>query len=1100
MSPAYFETPNWYEALTLDERSRSANIAVATGTADRSPGTAGLPVNQELAHKRLQRWRAQTPFNNDVYFAERLRKNRLTEFDFFSLLGEPSQQLQQRFQPAPMWLSELERLYTPWAAQQSAGQEQEVGDLGFLFIAKPLILDGRERLRAGIEQLQQQYQHIPFESRTVENLFLPHLLVQLSQIMSRTMVLELNVARVEERLSGDTPEERFQDFLRQLREPAKALAILHEYPVLARQLKRSVDHWVRNSLEFLRHLCADWEELRSLLCPEQDPGVLTTLKGGAGDTHREGRSVMIAEFASGFRLVYKPHSLAVDQHFGELLEWLNQRGEHPYFRAFRVVKVLERGAYGWVEFVTAHGCETPEQVQRFYERLGAFLALLYVLDATDFHYENLLAAGENPVLVDLEALFHPRLNHLQSLPSLEFMQRAVTQSVLRIGLLPQQIWVNEEGEGLDLSGMGGADGQLTPFTVLAAEQQGTDQMRFTRKRVGFGASQNRPTLDGVSVKLEDHTDHFIKGFTEMYRLVVRHREELLAWDGPIGAFACDEVRLIARATKIYAQVLQESFHPNVLRSALDRDRLLDRLWVGIENRPEMARLIPAEQADLQKGDIPLFATWPASKHLWTSTGELIENFLARTSLEVVWNKLRSLSDDDLTRQLWFIRSSLATTSGSGGHAVVTSTIERREEPAPATTQELLAAAREIGDRLEETASRSHDLIAWTGLAMVKEKIWSITPVAGDLYSGLTGIGLFLAYLGHLTGEGPYTQTSRLAISTAIRQFKEARTMFANAPLTVGAFSGESGLIYALTLLGQIWREPGLFDQAEESIGLLQDSIAKDQTFDILSGAAGYLCVLSNFHELTGSSIARRSIVACAEHLLANAQTMSPGIAWETMPSQSHAPLTGFSHGVSGIAYALLRAGVATGDERFYDGAAKAIAYERTQFIPDQRNWRDLRKLSEQPPEGLPEGLLDERQNMTAWCHGAPGIGLNRVYALPLLGDPEIRREIDIALETTVHRGFGGAHCLCHGDVGNLELLIEASHLPGYDQWKATAMQHAGWVLNVAHHYGWLCSTPKGVETPGLMLGLAGIGYGLLRLADPGFVPSILTLQPPRRNT
>ena len=33
--------------------------------------------------------------------------------------------------------------------------------------------------------------------------------------------------------------------------------------------------------------------------------------------------------------------------------------------------------------------------------------MLYALEATDFHSENLIAAGEHPVLVDLESLFHP---------------------------------------------------------------------------------------------------------------------------------------------------------------------------------------------------------------------------------------------------------------------------------------------------------------------------------------------------------------------------------------------------------------------------------------------------------------------------------------------------------------------------------------------------------------------------------------------------------------------------------------------------------------------------------------------------------------------
>jgi len=46
--------------------------------------------------------------------------------------------------------------------------------------------------------------------------------------------------------------------------------------------------------------------------------------------------------------------------------------------------------------------------------------------------------------------------------------------------------------------------------------------------------------------------------------------------------------------------------------------------------------------------------------------------------------------------------------------------------------------------------------------------------------------------------------------------------------------------------------------------------------------------------------------------------------------------------------------------------------------------------------------------------------------------------------------------------------------------------------------GFVTGVPLGVETPGFMTGLAGIGYELLRLAQPGTVPSALLLAPPRR--
>jgi lantibiotic modifying enzyme len=38
--------------------------------------------------------------------------------------------------------------------------------------------------------------------------------------------------------------------------------------------------------------------------------------------------------------------------------------------------------------------------------------------------------------------------------------------------------------------------------------------------------------------------------------------------------------------------------------------------------------------------------------------------------------------------------------------------------------------------------------------------------------------------------------------------------------------------------------------------------------------------------------------------------------------------------------------------------------------------------------------------------------------------------------------------------------------------------------------------PSGVHSPSLMTGVAGIGYGLLRLAAPEAVPSLLALRPP----
>ena len=52
------------------------------------------------------------------------------------------------------------------------------------------------------------------------------------------------------------------------------------------------------------------------------------------------------------------------------------------------------------------------------------------------------------------------------------------------------------------------------------------------------------------------------------------------------------------------------------------------------------------------------------------------------------------------------------------------------------------------------------------------------------------------------------------------------------------------------------------------------------------------------------------------------------------------------------------------------------------------------------------------------------------------------------------------------------------------------------ILDSIDTHGWVTGLPEGVEAPGLMMGLSGIGYELLRLASPEQVSSVLLFAPP----
>ena len=424
----------WYHALTLPER-------ITTHLSRLYEEAPTPPLEIEVGQKRLQRWKEQIAFRQEGRFAERLALDELIEEDLLTLLAESAEALQERIPTHLPWVEELLQAFTDTARKEDFALPQDGFDphhLALLTILKPLLNNGVRRIQTTIQTLHITYTHLPFDPERILPLLLISISEQLISLFIKTAVLELNVARVEGHLHGTTPEERFQDFVQQVVRQKGIPPLLEEYTVLTRQLVESIDNWVIREQELLTRLCTDWEQICSTFTPEQQPGQLIEIHEGVGDTHRGGRSVTILTWSSHFRLVYKPHSLAIDNHFQEMLVWLNEHGQQPPLRTFAV---LNKETYGWTEFLRAAPCSSPEEVERFYQRQGSYLALLYALEAVDFHAENVIAMGEHPMLIDLESLFHPLINVSDEEKFASPAFETIGRSVQRIGLLPQKYGV-----------------------------------------------------------------------------------------------------------------------------------------------------------------------------------------------------------------------------------------------------------------------------------------------------------------------------------------------------------------------------------------------------------------------------------------------------------------------------------------------------------------------------------------------------------------------------------------------------------------------------------------------------------------------------------
>lgn len=468
---------------------------------------------------------------------------------------------------------------------------------------------------------------------------------QLLSAAGQALELELRAAAGSHLLAGRDPRSRFTSFMRELCEPSRTAGFFREYRPLQVLLAGIVDRWAVASSECLGRWFRDAEELRGSLLPGRDP-VLIGIEAGAGDRHRGGRSVSVLRFDDGSAVVYKPRPVRVDVHFHGVLEFLNGVGGGCSLRTLRLV---DRQDYGWTEFAWGAPCRSLEQVGRFYERQGRLLAVLHLLGATDMHAGNLIACGEDPVLVDLETLFHPlgsrgSVFHDESEP----VRHALLRSVMRIGLVPIRFWGTEDSRGVDFSGLGGQPDQLTPRPVPVWTNAGTDRMRIETRRIPFEARNNFPTLGGEAVSPLDFQDRVLAGFEQAYRALQDARSTILRRFFP--QFAGDRIRILLRPTDTYQRMVYDGLRPDMLWAPGARETHFGRLPELAEPQDAAAAIAAAELADLLENDIPYFSTTADSCDLTTARGDSIPGYFPSSGLAEAQARYLQFSEEDLKRQ------------------------------------------------------------------------------------------------------------------------------------------------------------------------------------------------------------------------------------------------------------------------------------------------------------------------------------------------------------------------------------------------------------------------------------------------------------------
>jgi len=883
-----------------------------------------------------------------------------------------------------------------------------------------------------------------------------------SHLCTPSMFSEMKIEQAISFFAGEAPRERYLEFVqRRFGSKEKLSSFFGEYQELARLAERFLEVWVDAALEMLQRVRADF--------PEE---TIEVLKMDKGDFHNEGRAVSILTFSSGKERVYKPKSVRISETFYAFAERLNSLGLEVPLKGYGIFpKQDSYGEYGWEEVVPHTPCASLEDAQRYFLRAGMYMCLFYLLDGTDMHYENIIASGEYPFLIDLETLFHRTLKSARK----EAAQKTVEHSTLMTGFLPH-FFHNKKGKGIDISGLGREEEQAI---IEVWENINTFEMALAFKEIELKES-HLVTYKENFLCAKEYVETIVAGFQNMYTLFVKHHA-LLEKEGWFSRFAECPIRIVLRPTRAYSKLLQQFYSPETLLHAETREKQLNFLNIHHPLTIFPQALKDAEKQSLLQGDVPSFYSFPSSSDLFYHNTLIAKDCLEPDRLESILLHFQHLNDKDLNLQILFIRQAFllkkthfhsANSSSASTSPVLKSSFSK---------EEILSLTFQIAEKLKQNAFVNEDgSLGWISFEPQSSlEEYNLQPISDNLYSGKVGIALFFAALFALSEKACWKEDALNCLKPFQTTLREKNRPSLSVFLGIGGMTGVGGVLYGLQQMAKLLKHPELLEDAKTLLyDIERKYIESDKEYDLIFGCAGLILPLLTYYEETKDPEALRLAILCGEHLCKEAKEQEKGaLAWD-IPSGK--PLLGLSHGISGIAFALLKLAKVTSHTPFIETARAALKYERIHFSKTHNNWPHLHKDP------------DLAFNHCSWCHGATGIGIMRLETLPLLSDPDLHEEIEAALQTTLKSLHNGSLSLCCGTSGRLAFLRSVQKILGKD---INSSIHEGF-SHVLHKV----KNPQDSEEffrPGFMQGVAGVGFALLSLLDHEKVlPNVLLLSNP----
>lgn len=1038
------------KTLTLDEFINALTIEERYNIID------NLPVYGSIDDTIMNKWRSKTSLLTDNHFAFMLKTLNYDLDKFIKAISPITPQYKDQF----LKKVENSEWFNTFVQSMNLLENNDVQyqeKMGVSFILRPFLLFMVKKL----EKIIMKYNS--------ENLFdlsilydLEHYLAQeLSTIAYKTIVLELNVSKLRNELKGNDSKERFQSFILLFKDKERLINFYYEYITLTRLLSTTTTNFIKNMEELLGILVKYKDKIFNHF--DIKPGEkINKIIPGIGDTHEQGKTVVKIFFSSGNIIVYKPRNLKIAQAYNKFIDWLNSKNE-----------ILDMPTYSSLcfdnftleEFVSKKSCVSEKEIENYYIRFGQLIAIMYLLNGTDIHMENLIACGEYPYVVDLETLFQNDIKF--NVPDTAFSKATyeMFNLVTKTSLLPSKTFkIDLRQNGIDVSALNGKEQEI-PHKVLAPVNILTDEMRYELTNAKIPSAENIPELNGKPVSYNSYIEKIVQGFRNACNLFLKHKEELLNSNGILNEFKSVKIRIILRDTVQYSNIIQHLHHPDYMRDALLREQMLQNIWSFPYVNKEV---INSEYQDLLNNDIPIFYSYTDSLDLIDSRGKIYKNYFEKSGFEKVMGNISKLCKEEINKQISVIYVSTGEYESRyekyHKHTVNLKNSNRIDTKTNISNDFFINEAIKIGDYILQNAifgpETKNKSVSWLTVNVDPINKWSIGPIGGDFYDGLAGLSLFYYYLFEVTGKRNYKELFEILIYSAKQRLEGINDL--------SCFTGRSSLLYPLRKIIENNNKYEYKTMLQEIINDCDKNMNILRGYDWIGGTTSLIDqFLKLFQESNDFQYLNLSI-KYGNYLLKQLD-------------EDNKIIGGFAHGASSIALVLIKLGKIINNKSFITKGKELLDYDRSLFHSREKGWIDKTE--------------EKKQTFRYhWCHGSVGIGLSRIELSKFYNDNVLEDEIISSITSTLYNGYSSNDCLCHGNMGKTELFLSMYEKTGDLEYLNIAKNFGIEVIKTAKKNGrYQDRSIPGFPSIGIFTGIAGIGYQFLRIADAKKIPSILTL-------